>query len=159
MWRRCLPYNARRTTAYSSGAPDLLQVSFVAMATSTVLRALRVSAPAQQTRTAQRAAAPRRAVPPARAGGKARGEGAPTEVAQRTGKSELVFDSAPAVGKGAAASLARQLYSEACESAVNTQINVEVRLRGRSAGRAAQPRRCAHAPGRSHPRIACLWLP
>jgi hypothetical protein len=44
-----------------------------------------------------------------------------TDTAQR----ELVFDAAPSPAPGA--SLARQLYTQDCEAAVNAQINVEVR--------------------------------
>ena len=145
---------------HTAGTPKLLAaVLRGAMATST-LHMLRVSAPAPLTGTALRRAAPltgtalqrpapRRATQPARAA-KSRGEGAPTELAQRSRKDELVFDSAPALAAApVGASLARQLYSEACEAAVNAQINVEVRF----------PRATAHAPSRSHPVNECRLLP
>ena len=78
------------------------------MATTALRCTLRVSAPASLTKTTLRRAAPRRAAPPARAA-KNRGEGAPTELAQRSRKDELVFDSAPALASApSGASLARQ---------------------------------------------------
>ena len=132
------------------------------MAASFSQRLLVASAPAALTRTPQRRAPPRRSAPPARAA-KSRGEAAPAEVAQRTGKSELVFDSAPALASApAGASLARQLYSETCEAAVNAQINVEVRTSGarptaRPCGAAAALRNTA--PGRPHDANTCYRGP
>jgi hypothetical protein len=69
---------------------------------------------------AARRAAGRRRSSSTAAGSKA-AAGGKTELAQR----ELVFDAAPSPAPGA--SLARQLYTQDCESAVNAQINVEVR--------------------------------
>ena len=146
-WRRQLivpgfcgttqPTSRTTVVATTQALPSCWQPRCEGMATTALRCTLRVSAPASLTKTTLRRAAPRRAAPPARAA-KNRGEGAPTELAQRSRKDELVFDSAPALASApSGASLARQLYSEACEAAVNAQINIEVRLRSRCAACAA----------------------